>query len=115
MAKKAKSKNFGGRFPAGYDVAAYKRRLQILRRITGNRDQTSFAKHLGIDYKRWSNFERGYPVPREMAFMLTSKFPGMSIEWIWFNTKAGLSTDYAKAIERCEREDRRRKKLGRST
>ena len=66
-----------------FDVEAYRRRLRILREITGGDGQTAFARRLGIAFKRWSNFERGYPLSREVAFLLHQKIPGISIEWIW--------------------------------
>ena len=50
-----------------FDVDAYRRRLRILREITGGDDQTAFGRRLGIAFKRWSNFERGYPLSREVA------------------------------------------------
>ena len=43
---------------------------------------------------RWSNYERGYPVPRETAFLIVKAFPGMSVEWIWWGWLGNLSTDY---------------------
>src|SRR4029077_867925 len=89
----------------GFDIEAYRRRLRILREIVSGDNQTDFAKRLGVDYKRWSNYERGYPVPREVAFLLHDKFPGMSIEWIWFGKYSGLSSDYRERILLAEKLD----------
>lgn len=90
----------------GFDIEAYRQRLRLLREIVAGEDnQTEFCRILGIDFKRWNNYERGYPVPREVAFMLHSKLPGMSIEWIWFGKKSGLSPEYLKRIEVAERLD----------
>lgn len=89
----------------GFDIEAYRRRLRILREIVSGDNQTDFSRRLGVDYKRWSNYERGYPVPREVAFLLHEKFPGMSIEWIWFGKYAGLSADYRERILLAEKLD----------
>lgn len=89
----------------GFDVAAYRRRLRIMREIISGDNQTDFAKRLGIDFKRWSNYERGYPIPREVAFILRDKFPGMSIEWIWFGSQASLSAAYLEKINMAEKLD----------
>src|SRR5262252_221655 len=91
----------------GFDIDAYRRRLQILREIISGDNQQEFADRLGIDMKRWNNYERGYPVPREIAFMLMQQFPGISIEWVWFGMTGNLSEHYAKriaALEQAERE-----------
>lgn len=86
----------------GFDVEGYRRRLRILREIISGENQSDFVKKLGVEFKRWNNYERGYPVPREVAFLLHKKFPGMSIEWIWFGAKRGLSDYYRERIELAE-------------
>jgi transcriptional regulator with XRE-family HTH domain len=86
-----------------FDADAYKRRLRIMREIISGDNQTDFAKRLGIDFKRWSNYERGYPVPREVAWKLYEKFPGMSIEWLWYGSKTSLSNDYRDKIAIAEK------------
>ena len=89
----------------GFDVDEYRQRLRILREIVSGDNQSEFAKRLGIDFKRWSNYERGYPVPREIAFLLHKKFPGISIEWIWFGTTKSLSAQYLERIELAKKLD----------
>lgn len=89
----------------GFDVEAYRRRLRLMREIISGDNQTDFAKRLGIDFKRWSNYERGYPIPREVAFILHDKFPGMSIEWIWFGKTDSLSANYLQKIQMAEKLD----------
>jgi DNA-binding XRE family transcriptional regulator len=86
----------------GFDVAAYQARLRLLREIISGENQMDFAKRLGIPFKRWSNYERGYPVPRETAFLICKKFPGMSVEWIWWGWTGNLSENYAKKIKVAE-------------
>jgi hypothetical protein len=89
----------------GFDIEAYRRRLRIMREVLTGENQTDFAARLEIDYKRWSNYERGYPVPREVAFLLRRHFPGMSIEWIWFGDKTKLSPEYKRKVEIAEKLD----------
>jgi hypothetical protein len=87
----------------GFDTKAYQRRLILLREIISGENQTDFAARLGIPMKRWSNYERGYPIPRETAFVIMNKFPGMSVEWIWFGAIGNLSEHYRKRIETAEK------------
>jgi transcriptional regulator with XRE-family HTH domain len=85
-----------------FDLEAYKRRLVLLRVIASGASQQAFADLLGMPVKRWANYERGFPVPREAAFMLVHKFPGLSIEWVWFGWTAHLSPEFQKKIEKAE-------------
>lgn len=90
----------------GFDVAAYQRRLKLLREVVSGENQQDFAERLGIPFKRWNNYERGYPVPRETAFILMSRFPGISIEWLWFGMTGNLSQSYAERIKAAEQAER---------
>lgn len=58
-------------------------RLRRLRKIKSGDNQTAFAALLGIETKRWNNFERGKPLPRDVAILLVKKFPDVSLRWIW--------------------------------
>lgn len=86
----------------GFDVAAYRTRLRLLREIVSGENQVEFSQRLGIPFKRWSNYERGYPVPRETAFLLMKKFPGISVEWLWFGMTGNLSHFYLEKIKTAE-------------
>jgi transcriptional regulator with XRE-family HTH domain len=90
----------------GFDIAAYQYRLKLLRQIISGENQQDFAERLGVPFKRWNNYERGYPVPRETAFALMSKFPGISIEWLWFGMTGNLSEFYLNRIRAAEQADR---------
>lgn len=85
----------------------------MLREIISGDNQQQFADRLGIDMKRWSNYERGFPVSREIGFLLMEKFPGISVEWVWFGMTGNLSEHYLKriaALENIEREQRQAQK-----
>jgi transcriptional regulator with XRE-family HTH domain len=79
-------------------VEEYKERLKMLREIVSGENQQDFADRIGIPFKRWNNYERGYPIPRETAFILMEKFKGVSVEWIWFGMEGNLSTDFRQRI-----------------
>jgi transcriptional regulator with XRE-family HTH domain len=83
----------------GLDVAAYRRRLKILRYVLGDLNQNELAERLGIDFKRWNNYERGYAMPRVVSMRLMTAFPGMSVEWLWFGLEGNLSPKYRKRIQ----------------
>jgi transcriptional regulator with XRE-family HTH domain len=98
----------------GFDVAGYVRRLRLLREIVSGENQTEFAGRLGIPFKRWSNYERGYPVPRETAFILMKAFPGISVEWLWFGMTGNLSNSYAEKIKRAEQLEKEQRQAARA-
>jgi hypothetical protein len=95
----------------GFDVEAYRNRLRIMREVISGETATEFAKRLEVDFKRWHNYERGYPIPREIAFLIHQKFKGMSIEWLYFGTTQSLSKEYRVKIEKAYKLDSERQQL----
>lgn len=91
-----------------FDVAGYKYRLQLLREIVSGENQVQFAKRLGVPFKRWSNYERGYPVPRETAWLICQTFPGISAEWLWWGWQGNLKQPYKKRIEAAQKFEKER-------
>ena len=87
----------------GFVPDEYRERLKLLREIISGENQQDFAERVGVPFKRWNNYERGYPVPRETAFILMEKFPGMSIEWIWFGMEGNLSNAFRERIRAVEK------------
>ena len=65
-------------------------RLKLLRQVMTGESQTSFAGKLGIETKRWNNFERGTPLSKEVAFLLVQKFPDVTLDWLWLGIETGL-------------------------
>lgn len=86
----------------GFDREAYRRRLRLLRQIYSGENQIEFAKRLDIPFKRWSNYERGYPVPRETAWILMEKCDGVSVEWLWFGITGNLSSEFKQKLRSAE-------------
>jgi hypothetical protein len=80
------------------DIDEYVARIKLLREITSGDSQNHFADKIGIDMKRWNNFERGYPLPRDVAFLLVDKLPGMSVDWIWFGWTGNLSPEWKRKL-----------------
>lgn len=81
--------------PDDLDNDAIARRLRILRQhVAGNEQgsQIRFASRIGIEYRRWNNFERGYPLSRDMAVHLTRAIPGLTTDWLFLGREDGLAT-----------------------
>jgi hypothetical protein len=79
--------------PADLENAAIARRLRILRYyITGNESgsRQRFAARVGIEYKRWNNFERGLPFNRDVAIHLVRAVPGLTLDWLYLGREDGL-------------------------
>ena len=68
-------------------------RLRRLRKALGYKSGAEFARFLGISKARWWNFENGYPLPREMVFLLCKKIDGLTSDWIYFGREQFLTVD----------------------
>ena len=71
-----------------YDPAT---RLKALRHMIAGENQTTFAAQMGIEVKRWNNFERGSPLSKEIAFLLVQKIPGLTLDWLFLGREDGLT------------------------
>ena len=67
------------------------RRLRHLRQALNYRHGNTFAAFLGIPATRWNNLENGYPLSKEVAFLLVRKVSGLSLDWLYFGKTDGLS------------------------
>lgn len=65
-------------------------RLKLLRHVVSGGSQTAFAARLGVETKRWNNFERGTPLSKEVAFLIVKKFPDVTLDWLWLGNEGGL-------------------------
>jgi hypothetical protein len=101
--------------PDGLDNTSIARRLRILRHHIAGSEQGSqlrFATQMGIEYRRWNNFERGYPLNREIAVALIRKVHGLTLDWLYLGREDGLSiglhrelTEAGKAVTLLETPD----------
>jgi transcriptional regulator with XRE-family HTH domain len=76
-----------------FDKAAYVARLRLLRRALGM-NQAQFTAFVGIGYKKWNHYERGYALSRETAFLLHDKLRDVlpvTIDWLWWGDTRGLA------------------------
>ena len=80
----------------------YKYRLRLLREIISGENQAEFAARVGVPFKRWNTYERGYPIPRETAWLLLEQFEGITVEWLWFGWTTHLSPQFQKRIKEVE-------------
>jgi DNA-binding XRE family transcriptional regulator len=94
-------------FDMVFDAEAYRRRIRILRKIF-DMNQTQFAQYIGVPFKKWNHYERGYPIPRETAFILREKIPDISIDWLWFGSTGGVSSAMLRQIRSLQKDEARR-------
>jgi transcriptional regulator with XRE-family HTH domain len=67
------------------------RRLRHLRKRLDYTHANTFAAFLGVPASRWNNLENGYPLSKEVAFLLLRKVPGLSLDWLYLGRTDGLS------------------------
>jgi transcriptional regulator with XRE-family HTH domain len=91
----------------GWDIEGYCRRIRMLRRLRGM-NQTQFAAFIGVPYKKWHHYERGYPVSRETAFVLHEKIEGFSTDWLWFGDLRAIAPGTLAQLQAFEAEERKR-------
>jgi len=68
------------------------RRLIALRQLMAGDSQTAFAQQVGIDVKRWNNFERGLPLSKDAAIKLVRRIPGLTLDWLFLGVEDGMPT-----------------------
>lgn len=70
-------------------------RLIRLRIALGYPTANGFAAFLQVSQQRWANYENGFPLSREMIFLLVRSIPGLTSDWLYFGKPAGLPLDLA--------------------
>src|SRR5262245_25622320 len=83
-----------------FDKDAYIRRIRFLRAAMGG-DQLQFAQQIGIPYKRWNRYERGFAIPRGTAMLLYDKL-GVSAEWLWYGLEGNMPKKLLADIKKAE-------------
>lgn len=74
-------------------------RLRLLRQVVAGGNQTAFAARLGIEVKRWNNFERGSPLSKEVAILIVQKFPDITLDWLFLGRSDGLTVKRQRELE----------------
>ena len=81
---------FMSKAPAKREIPEVSARLQAVRHLVAGDNQTLFSGQIGIDVKRWNNFERGSPLSKEVAILLVRKVPGLTLDWLYLGIESGL-------------------------
>ena len=88
--------------PHELDSASIARRLRILRQHSQGGEQGSqarFAAQIGVEYRRWNNYERGHPLSRDMAVLLVRKVLGLTLDWIYLGREDTLPVRLQRELE----------------
>jgi transcriptional regulator with XRE-family HTH domain len=88
-----------------FDKEAYVARLRMLRKLYGE-NQVEFARRLGIPFKRWNHYERGFPASRETAFLLWFQ-EGISSNWLWYGARGDMDEAILKRLLKLETDENR--------
>jgi hypothetical protein len=71
------------------------RQLRLYKAMTGPK----FAEWLGIEYPRWNNFERGYPLPMKVALLICRKMPGVTLDWLYREQTSRMEHELVERIQ----------------
>jgi hypothetical protein len=58
---------------------------------------------MGMSLARYSNFENGYPLPRDAAITIVTRVPGLTTDWLFMGREAGLSVDLRRRLRQAAR------------
>jgi transcriptional regulator with XRE-family HTH domain len=88
-----------------FDRKTYQTRLKILRRYK-RMNQLQFAEYVGIGYKIWNHYERGWPLSREAIFQLRKRVElrRFRLDWIYWGDEEALSRETLEQVRLYEEE-----------
>jgi transcriptional regulator with XRE-family HTH domain len=84
-------------------------RLRRLRKAYGFETSNAFAAYIGIGYPRWNAFENDFPLSREVAFTLVSRF-GVSLDWLFLGKIDAMPTELLRRLGELDAPDQVRGK-----
>ena len=64
-----------------------------LRKAEGENSSSAWARRMGMKLAQYSNYENGYPLPRDGAITLATRVPGLTTDWLFMGREEGLSVD----------------------
>lgn len=70
-------------------------RLRHLRLTFFGDNARAWANFINISYKRWNNFECGYPLSLDAAHHLVRVIPGMTLDYLYYGKIDGLPYELA--------------------
>lgn len=88
--------------PGGGPVVG--RRLRLVENYSGFRTGKAFATDLGILDSRWSNMKGGLPLTYEVAEKIVRRYPGITLDWLWFGNPGGLPVQLQRRLAELDRE-----------
>ncbi|MGJ4928124.1 hypothetical protein ACQR1I_16665 [Bradyrhizobium sp. HKCCYLS2038] len=74
-------------------------RLRMLRMLISGTSQPAFAARLGIETRRWNNFERGLPLSKEVAIRIVKTFPDITLDWLFLGRTDSLTLKRQRELE----------------
>ena len=80
------------------EIPGQAERLKRLRVSHGYPTATAFAAFLDIGVTRYSAFENGSPISRDVVFRLVQKIPGLTSDWLYFDKADGLPMELARRL-----------------
>lgn len=73
-------------------------RVKRLRLAHDLKTQQAMSDFIGVEFNRWNNVERGLPLSHDLAVRLCQKFPGVTLDWLYFGKADGLPLELARRI-----------------
>lgn len=73
-------------------------RLRRLIAALGYENDNLFADRVGVSPQRLNNVLNGSPLGKDFAFLLVQKIPGLSLDWLYFGKREGLSVHMAELL-----------------
>lgn len=71
-------------------------RLKLVRKAVAG-TQTAFCKRIGIEIPRWNNFERGYPLSKNIGILLVQKIPGLTLDWLFLEKRMDCHSNFGRS------------------
>jgi hypothetical protein len=73
-------------------------RLKHLRETLGYPTPKAFSAALGIEFNRWNNIELKGPLSISVAMKVVNRFPGVTLDYLYFGKTDGLSVAMARRL-----------------
>jgi transcriptional regulator with XRE-family HTH domain len=85
--------------PAKGADAPIPQRLRQLRAAEGYETALAFARTLGVAPNRYGNIEAGSNLSIEVAQLIVSKVPGVTLDWLYNGKPDGLTVSLRQRLE----------------
>ena len=88
---------------AGAENPEVTQRMQVLALAFKDRysNLAAFAAAMGLSYNQWNNIHSsGFPLSKDVAFKLVQALPGLTLDWLWFGYRQGLSHEIIQRLDK---------------